>query len=97
MSLLGGGLVLLGVLVALIGALGLWRFEDVFMRSHAASVADTLGAGLVVLGLAFLTTQPVVWLKLAFLLLFLLFSAPTAAHALAQAALHDGVTPKLPK
>ena len=91
MTLLGTGLVLLGVLVSLIDAVGMLRFENVYVRSHAASLTDTLGAGLVVVGLLLLSPSLVVAFKLALLLLFLIFSSPTATHAPAQAALHEGV------
>ena len=91
MTLLGTGLVLLGVLVSLIDAVGMLRFENVYVRSHAASLTDTLGSGLVVVGLLQLSPSLVVAFKLALLLLFLIFSSPTATHALAQAALHEGV------
>lgn len=49
--------VLVGVLLALggfacvTGAVGLVRFPDLYTRMHASGVTDTLGAGLVVLGL----------------------------------------------
>jgi len=44
-------LVLGGALV-LVGGLGIVRLPDSFTRLHAASLTDTLGAGLVLVGLA---------------------------------------------
>ncbi|MCB9664062.1 MAG: monovalent cation/H(+) antiporter subunit G [Alphaproteobacteria bacterium] len=41
----------LGGLACITGAVGLLRFPDVYSRMHASGVTDTLGAGLVVLGL----------------------------------------------
>lgn len=94
LHLTGGVLVLAGVSLTLIGTIGLLRFGDVFARSHATSLSDTFAALLVVLGLACLTTSVIVGFKLVMLLLFLLLSSPTATHALAQAALHDGHLPE---
>ena len=36
---------------SIIGAIGLIRMPDFFTRMHAASVTDTLGAGLLIIGL----------------------------------------------
>lgn len=94
---IGGIFVLVGVAVALMGTFGLLRFFDVFARSHATSLTDAFGAGLVVIGLGLMTSSFVVGFKLFMLLLFLLLSSPTSTHALAQAALHDGVLPRRKK
>ncbi|MDR9389781.1 MAG: monovalent cation/H(+) antiporter subunit G [Wenzhouxiangella sp.] len=85
--LLGGGLI--GVL----GALGVLRFPDFYSRLHAAGMTDTLCALMIVAGLIMQTGLSLLTLKLALILLFLLFTAPTATHALARAALSDGVQP----
>jgi multicomponent Na+:H+ antiporter subunit G len=78
-----------------VGAVGVVRMPDVFTRMHAASVIDTLGAGLVVAGLMVQAGVSLVTLKLFFLLVLVLFSGPVVSHALAQAALHAGVVPLL--
>lgn len=91
---IGAALVLLGTGVCLIGTLGLIRFRDVYARSHATSLTDTFAAGIMVLGMACLTTSWVVGLKLAMLFAFLLLSTPTGTHALVQAALRDDVKPQ---
>ena len=43
---IGGGLVVIGVLFTLLGAVGVLRFPDVYTRIHAASLTDTGGASL---------------------------------------------------
>ena len=48
---IGGGLVVVGVMFTLLGAVGVLRFPDVYTRIHAASLTDTGGASLVLLGL----------------------------------------------
>jgi len=40
-----------GAVFLLVGAIGLLRFPDFYTRLHAVSVCDTMGAGLVLIGL----------------------------------------------
>jgi multicomponent Na+:H+ antiporter subunit G len=68
---------------------------EVFTRMHAASVTDTLGVGLLILGMGLQAGLSLVTLKLFFLLLLFAFSAPVVTHALAQACLHEGIEPAL--
>lgn len=84
---------LLGTVAMVLGAFGLLRLPDFFSRTHAASMTDTAGAGLILLGLMFLSGWNLVTLKLAVILIFLLTTSPTAGHALAQAATADGIRP----
>lgn len=84
---------LAGGAFAVIGALGLVRMPSLFTRMHAASVTDTLGAGLILLGLAVQAGFTAVALKLAVLGLLIFFTTPVATHALAKAALARGVDP----
>lgn len=84
-----------GGLFCVIGALGLVRMPDFYTRVHAASLVDTLGAGLVLLGLLLQTGFTLVGAKLVMIGLLLFFASPTATHALVRAALHRGLAPKL--
>lgn len=86
-----------GSLFAMIGGLGLHRLPDFFTRLHAAGITDTLGAGLMLLGLMVQGGVTLVTVKLLLILSFLLFTSPTATHALAQAALHGKLQPLLGK
>jgi multicomponent Na+:H+ antiporter subunit G len=88
-------LILAGGAFVVIGALGLVRMPDFYTRMHAASVTDTLGAGLLVGGLMLQAGFSLVTLKLLFLLALFFFTGPVVTHALAQAALHEGVEPIL--
>lgn len=47
----------LGVFFFLAGTFGVLRFPDVFSRLHAVTKADTLGLGLIVLGLSMRATH----------------------------------------
>lgn len=78
-----------------IGALGLLRMPEFYTRLHAASVTDTLGAGLVLLGLILQAGLTLVAVKLVMIGLLLFFTGPVAAHALAKAALNRGLKPLL--
>ena len=92
---LGGGLVCLGSVFMIVGAVGLLRLPDVFTRMHGASVSDTLGAGLILVGLMVLAGLSLVTVKLIFLILFFGLMSPVSTHAIARAALHAGVKPVL--
>lgn len=84
---------LAGGAFAAIGAFGLVRMPSLFTRMHAASVTDTLGAGLILLGLAVQAGFTLVAVKLAILALLIVFTTPVATHALAKAAMARGVDP----
>jgi multicomponent Na+:H+ antiporter subunit G len=88
-------LILAGSFFTVVGMLGLVRMPDLFTRMHAASVTDTLGAGLLILGMMLQAGFSLVTLKLVFLLLLFVFTAPVVTHALAQAALNEGIGPQL--
>ena len=94
-DLLSWGCLTGGLAFALIGAIGMLRFPDVFARSHAAGIIDTVAAGLVLLGLSLHAPSWQVAVKLLLILAFILFTTPTATHALARAALSGGVKPML--
>lgn len=88
-------LLLSGSLFCVVGAVGLIRMPDFFTRMHAASVTDTLGAGLILLGLVLQAGFTLVAAKLLILALLILFTTPTATHALARAAFLRGMSPML--
>ena len=81
--LIGGGL------FVLVGGVGVVRMPDVFTRLHAVGVADTMGAGLILLALILQSGFHVGAFKLFLLLVFLMLTWPTSTHALAEAALRE--------
>lgn len=85
----------LGGLFCIVGTIGLNRMPDFFTRMHAASVTDTLGAALVLLGFMFQAGWTLVTVKLVFVGVLIFFASPTATHALAKAALERGLKPRL--
>lgn len=87
-------MLLTGGLVGLLGGLGVLRFPDFYTRLHAAGMTDTLCTFLIIAGLMLQAGLSILTVKLALILLFMLFTAPTASHALARAAMLDGVKPE---
>lgn len=83
-----------GSVLCLIGGFGLLRLPDVFTRMHAASVIDTLGMALILIGCMFQAGLSLVTIKLVMIVVFILFTSPATTHALARAALYHGVHPK---
>lgn len=84
-------LLLSGATVCVIGGIGLWRMPDFYARTHAASLGDTMGAGLILLGLALQAPSLLIAIKLGFILAFLWFTGPIATHALVKAAYAHGL------
>ncbi|MEA3292386.1 MAG: monovalent cation/H(+) antiporter subunit G [Pseudomonadota bacterium] len=82
-----------GSLLALIGSVGLLRFPDFFARLHAASVIDTLGAGLIIIGLLLQAGWSQSSIKLLLIAVVMFIVSPTVSHALARAARISGQTP----
>lgn len=91
---LGAVLALIGAALTLIGTVGVLRFPDFYTRLHGASVTDTAGAGLLLLGMALMAPHWLVLTKLAAIWLFLFLTSPTATHAIANAAHVAGLQPK---
>lgn len=86
-----------GSTLVVVGGIGLVRLPDFFSRLHAVSIPDTSGAALITAGLMIQAGFTLVSLKLLLILLFLLFTGPTATHALAKAALHGNLAPRARK
>ena len=84
-----------GAVFCVIGAIGLLRMPDLYTRIHAASLIDTLGAGLILAGLMLQAGLTLVSVKLLAIALLIFFTSPTATHALARAAMTRGVKPLL--
>lgn len=92
---LSWALILGGSGFVLIGTLGLLRLPDVFTRLHGAGMTDTMGAGLLILGMLLQAPDWLVAVKLLLIVVFLAFTSPMTSHALARAAILDGIEPWL--
>ena len=93
-----------GSVFAIIGGVGVLRFPDFFSRLHGGGITDTMGAGLIMLGLVFQAIKVgldsdlgfapwLVMIKLLMVLFFLFITSPTACHALARSAVADDLEP----
>jgi multicomponent Na+:H+ antiporter subunit G len=83
-------LLLAGAFFVLVAAVGVLRLPDVLMRMHAATKAGTLGAGLVLLAVAVSMPDVGVVARAMATFVFLLLTAPIAAHVIARAAYYTG-------
>lgn len=86
--------IIAGGTFCIIGAIGLIRLPDVFCRMHGASIIDTMGLALILLGLALQSDFGLNLAKLLMIFLFIFFTSPTGTHALSRAALYAGIDPE---
>ena len=83
-----------GGVFVFIGGLGALRMPNLYTRMHAASLTDTMAAVLIIGGIMLQAGLTLATIKLAAILLFLLFTSPTASNALASAAILSGLKPR---
>ena len=88
-------LVLIGSLFILLASIGLLRFEDVFSRMHATAKAGTLGGCVILLSAALTAESAEIAFKALATLLFLLVTAPIAAHLFSRSVAKLRQTEKL--
>ncbi|MEO0729717.1 MAG: monovalent cation/H(+) antiporter subunit G [Pseudomonadota bacterium] len=84
-----------GIFFLVTGAIGLVRMPDVYTRMHGASLIDSLGSLLLIVGLIIQAETFIVASKLALIYVIIFFTTPVASHAVAQAALVAKVEPEL--
>ena len=95
LELASWGCLLAGGFFCIIGGIGLVRMPDFYTRMHATSVTETLGAGLILLGLIIQAGVSLITAKLLIIALLIFLTSPTATHALAKAAIIRGLHPLL--
>lgn len=82
-------LIVMAAFFLLVGAVGLVRLPDVFMRLHAPTKASTLGVGGVLMASMLVSAaQGRPGVAELLITLFVFVTAPVSANLLAQAALH---------
>lgn len=94
-SIIAAASLSLGCLAVVLGALGLIRLGDLYQRMHGAGIVDTGGAGLILLGLLLMSPDWTVAIRVILIGILLLFTSPTATHAIARAAKLAGIKPVL--
>ena len=93
MAIAGTVLIGVGLFLMAVTVIGLIRLPDFYTRTHAVSKTDTLGIGLVLVGLALHEGVTLVSLKIVLGLLFIFIANPVAAHLLTRSALQVGIMP----
>lgn len=93
MNLLSAILICAGAFFMLVAAIGVVRFPDFYTRCHPAGKTDTLGQGLVLIGLILHQGVDLIAVKLLLTFLFICIANPTATHAQMRAAYKAGLKP----
>ena len=86
-------LILSGGAFTLIGAIGTLRFPDFWSRLHAASVSESAGMILLILGMCLQAGLTLITVKLLLIGAFIFITGPTSTHAVASAAHKSGAKP----
>jgi len=92
LSWLAAGLVVFGALFVFVAALGVLRLPDLLIRMHAATKAGTLGAGAILVAVALSFGDGGLATRAIAGVVFLMLTAPIAAHAIGRAAYRVGLT-----
>ena len=68
------------------------RFPDVLIRMHASTKAGTLGSGLILVAVAIFFADSATISRAILAILFLMLTAPVAAHMIGRAAFKTGAS-----
>ena len=90
-ELLSSALMVIGAAFGLLASLGVIRMPDLFMRMQAATKASTLGIGCIVLAVAVHFGELGVTTRALAMIIFVVLTAPVAAHMIARASYFVGV------
>ncbi|MGN0355565.1 MAG: cation:proton antiporter [Muricoprocola sp.] len=82
----GACFLLAGMVILAIQVFGVFRFDYVQNRMHAAAMGDTLGILLSLFGLMILDGFHFTSLKLLLVIVFLWFASPVSSHLIARLA-----------
>ncbi len=95
LDILGVALIAGGVFFMLVAAIGFVRLPDLFSRLHVTGVLDTLGAPLVMLGVALGLGLTLTSFKLMLGIVFLYLTSPLVGHLLSRSAIEAGHRPRV--
>lgn len=91
MTVLAIGLIVFGLFFLIVGSIGMLRLPNVFVRAHALSLTDSLGAVLVLAGLAVYQGFSMNFLKIMVVLILVYLLNPVISHATIRAAHRSGL------
>lgn len=80
----GVGLLLTGLGIFVLEIFGVFKFQYVLNRMHAAAMGDTLGLGASLTGLILLSGFNITSVKLALVLVFLWLASPVSSHLISR-------------
>lgn len=90
-------LIVIAAFFLLVGAIGLARLPDFYMRLHAPTKASTLGVGgVLVASMLVAAAQGRAGVAELLITLFVFITAPVSANLMAQAALHLKLASRAP-
>ena len=84
-------LIIIGAAFMLVAAIGVLRMPDLYLRMSASTKAATLGISTIFLGLAIHFNELGVSSRAIATIIFILLTAPVAAHMMGRAAYFNGV------
>lgn len=90
-EILGLIFISIGLAFDVFGCIGLTRFPDVYNRLQAATKCVTLGTCSILFGTFLIVGFTAAGIKALLCMVFLVLTAPVAAHAIARAAHQSGV------
>lgn len=82
--LIGSLFLLTGMVIFFTELFGVFHFNFVLNRMHAAAIGDTLGISSCLIGLMIFSGVNFTTLKLFFIIVFLWFSSPVSSHVLSR-------------
>ncbi len=82
--ILGVSFLLAGLGVFTVQVFGVFKFDYVLNRMHAAAMGDTLGIGISLVGLIILSGWNFASLKMALIIIFLWNASPVSSHLIAR-------------
>lgn len=82
--IVGGALLFSGLGIFLIELYGVFHFDYVLNRMHAAAMGDTLGISFSLVGLMIFSGWNFTTLKMALIVVFLWLASPVSSHLLAK-------------
>ena len=93
MALAGIGFILVGLFFLLVAAIGMVRLPDVYSRSHAVGMTDSIGGFFLLTGLALYQGFSTNMVRILIVLALLYLLNPVITHATVRAALRSGLKP----
>ncbi|RJP74456.1 MAG: monovalent cation/H(+) antiporter subunit G [Candidatus Abyssobacteria bacterium SURF_17] len=84
-------LMIAGTFFMVVGGVGVIRFPDLYMRVSSSTKASTLGAGFILLSLAFHFNELGTTMRAVATITFLVVTGPVSAHLISRAAYGIGV------